>query len=503
MTDKFDVEYLAINQLAYSFNKFTQLNSSTDTPHDLVEIATRSFQLMKRYEVVHPLAESLLQFLSNQGVSVEECSHEWVSNTRSLNEAYLLQLDHDMRRALDQAMEALSPVLSAALFGKIKRAIIITAVQGSYEEGLVLLNNYLSLVDFSSQPKTKEKFIENRYMEFLFYQYVLNKFSLIWFPNEDLESRRTSSLFNSGKYNKVTITSNSYKPMNQIYSKTTAYYQKNETLFSSSDIETQYYWSIKFLHLTLMFKQFKFVEFYDEFVEYFLHQKEPIDLLTGDLAILKTNLLVMFGIASIFLKPFNSLTLLGIGRDDVLVDLLGEDPDSFEYKFYTQVMIPLSKCNFSQAKACLENHSFVKEMLANLEYNFPVSCRTTDGSYGPSFIVYLKLIIDMKNFFMILTSSTQISKSKLFQLLGYSESDSLDDIHDLNSTFIGVIVALDLGRYGITYDAGEEVFSHQPVKDSSKEIATLQENITDLQNEVKAVTLSNKMTELLLEKYFG
>ena len=77
MTDKFDVEYLAINQLAYSFNKFTQLNSSTDTPHDLVEIATRSFQLMKRYEVVHPLAESLLQFLSNQGVSVEECSHEW------------------------------------------------------------------------------------------------------------------------------------------------------------------------------------------------------------------------------------------------------------------------------------------------------------------------------------------------------------------------------------------------------------------------------------------
>lgn len=109
----------------------------------------------------------------------------------------------------------------------------------------------------------------------------------------------------------------------------------------------------------------------------------------------------------------------------------------------------------------------------------------------------------MKNFFMILTSSTQISKSKLFQLLGYSESDSLDDIHDLNSTFIGVIVALDLGRYGITYDAGEEVFSHQPVKDSSKEIATLQENIADLQNEVKAVTLSNKMTELLLEKYFS
>ncbi|RCK57617.1 hypothetical protein Cantr_06421 [Candida viswanathii] len=503
MTDTFDVKYLAINQLAYTFNKYTQLNTSNVVPQGLADVATQSLQLMKQYEAIHPIAETLLQFLSNQRIFTEDYTKEWISTTRSLNEAYLLQLDNDMKQILDQAMEILSPERAVELFAKVRRAIVITLVQSKYEEGLILLTNYLSAVDFSSQPKTREKFVENRYMEFLFYQYVLNKFSMIWFPNDDHEGRKPSSVFNLGRSNKVAITSNSYKPLNQIYVKASTYHQKNESLFSPSDNETRYFWAIKFLHLKLLFKQFKFVEFYEEFSEYCLHQKEPIDILTDDLNILRSNLLVMFGIVSIFLKPFNSLTLLGVGKDDILVDLFSENPDALEYKFYGEVMLPLAKCDFRRVKASLLDPIFVTALLASFEYNFPVSCRSTDGSAGPTFIEYLKLIIDLKNFFVILTSSREISQSKVFQLLGYDETQSPDDIRDLASTLTGVIVALDLAKYGIYYDSEREVFVNKLITDSANEIAALQENIADLQNEVQAETLATKMTDLLVEKYYS
>lgn len=159
MTNSFDVKYLAINKLAYSINKYTHLNPSDDLPQVVVDTATQSLELMKRYEVIHPITEKLLQYLSNQWISTEDYNSEWISTTRSLNESFLLELEHDMKQVLEQAMEALSPESSAELFGKIRRAIIITIVEGKYEEGIVLLNNYLSVVDFSTQPKNRKSLL--------------------------------------------------------------------------------------------------------------------------------------------------------------------------------------------------------------------------------------------------------------------------------------------------------------------------------------------------------
>lgn len=69
---------------------------------------------------------------------------------------------------------------------------------------------------------------------------------------------------------------------------------------------------------------------------------------------------------------------------------------------------------------------------------------------------------------------------------------------------IGVIVALDLQKYGIYYDANNQMFvNNETTKDSNADdVAKLQENIDDLKNELRAESLATKMTALLLDKYY-
>ncbi|KAL6452855.1 hypothetical protein SBY92_000199 [Candida maltosa Xu316] len=496
MSNVFDVGYLSINQLAYQFIKLSQSNVSKTNSGILIDTATKCLQLMRKYEVIHPVADHLVHYLSKVGRSSIEFTNQWIDETRTLNESYLLQLDHD-------SMDTLSQEKSQELFNKIRKAVIIAIVQNKYDDGLVLLNNYITAVDFSTQPKTKEQFISNRYMEFLFYQYVLNIFSLIWFPNDEADSNRIAiKPLSAGKFSKATVTNNSYKPLNQILSKVKNYHTKNESLFGVTDDETRYYWGILFFNLCLLFKQFKFVEFYDSFTEYFIEQQEPLNYLVHDFDALKSNLLAMFGIVSIFLKPFNSLRLIDIDTENNLIDLCSEDPASLEYKFYGQVMVPLAKCDFKNVRSVLHNEDFVADIISQLEYNLPVSCRTNDGNTGPSFINYMMSIIDSKNFFVILTNSKEISRLKVAELLGYDITDQ-NSVAQLSNSLIGIISALDLQRYGVSYDSKTQNFTNEEIRDASGEIAELQENINDLQAEVRAETLATRMTELLLEKYYN
>ena len=63
---------------------------------------------------------------------------------------------------------------------------------------------------------------------------------------------------------------------------------------------------------------------------------------------LLSNLLVMFGITTIFLKPFNELTLMKLDKDDALIDLFTDVPESLEFQLYNSVMIPLANANLNK-----------------------------------------------------------------------------------------------------------------------------------------------------------
>ena len=63
---------------------------------------------------------------------------------------------------------------------------------------------------------------------------------------------------------------------------------------------------------------------------------------------LLSNLLVMFGITTIFLKPFNELTLMKLDKDDALIDLFTDVPESLEFQLYNSVMIPWQNANLNK-----------------------------------------------------------------------------------------------------------------------------------------------------------
>ncbi|KAF6072398.1 hypothetical protein FOB64_000441 [Candida albicans] len=341
MTDAFDLNYLFINQLAFTFNKYISSSSSNIPKSSISNTAKQCLDYMKQYEIIHPIAETLIDYLSKEDRLQSDYSTQWIESTRLMNNSYLEQAREEIKQVLETSMQSLHTNKAEKLFSKIRRAIAITIVQTSYEVGLSLLNNYVAVVDISTQPKTKEQLVSNKTI--------------------------------SRKYEtKTNVTSNSFKTLDQIYSKALNYYQKNELLFGQYDNETRYFWAIKLFNLSLLFKQFKLCEFYDQFIGFFLIEKEPLNFLVDDLQMLLSNLLVIFGITTIFLKPFNELTLMKLDKDDALIDLFTDVPESLEFQLYNSVMIPLAKCQFKQVIVQLQNETFVAELAAQLEYNLPV-----------------------------------------------------------------------------------------------------------------------------------
>ena len=238
MTDAFDIDYLFINQLAFTFNKYISLPSLGIPRSSIINTAKQCLNYMKRYEIIHPIAEILVDYLSKEASLESNFSTQWIESTRSLNGLYLEQVKAEIKQTLETSMQSLSSNEAEALFGKIKRAIAITIVQTNYDTGLSLLNNYVAVVDISTQPKTKEQLASNGYIEFLFYQYVLHIFSLIWFPlyYNELHGYNLSQRQFSGTYEiKANIISNFFKTLEQIYFKAINYYHKNELLFGQYD----------------------------------------------------------------------------------------------------------------------------------------------------------------------------------------------------------------------------------------------------------------------------
>ena len=229
MTDAFDLNYLFINQLAFTFNKYISSSSSNIPKSSISNTAKQCLDYMKQYEIIHPIAETLIDYLSKEDRLQSDYSTQWIESTRLMNNSYLEQAREEIKQVLETSMQSLHTNEAEKLFSKIRRAIAITIVQTSYEVGLSLLNNYVAVVDISTQPKTKEQLVSNSYVEYLFYQYVLHIFSLIWFPSYDNEFHRynLSQRQFPGRYEtKTNVTSNSFKTLDQIYSKALNYYQK-------------------------------------------------------------------------------------------------------------------------------------------------------------------------------------------------------------------------------------------------------------------------------------
>lgn len=485
----FDIDYIGINQLAYTFNKLVNSNSNGFTTQ-LVEMAIECLELMDRYQALHPSYVQMLSFLMSQDIDVSKYNDEWVTRLNSWLANYASQLKSYENQTNLKAENAVD------FFEKVRTIVISLTIQTRYQEALSYLNRYASVVDFSTQPKTKEQFQANRYVEYLFMKFIINIFSLIWFPLDDNDYTIAAGMYVKDG-DKLFYSTSSFKPLTKIYNIVITYQKKNSALFEVNDDELRYYWIVRFLHLSLLFKQFEFVEFQKEFFDLFVSQKEPTKYLFADTLLIKRNLLVMYAVVLIFTKPFNTLTSINI-ENEQLIDSYYRDPASIEYKFFDRVLKPLGRLDMPSVRQALTNSSFLTELIATLEYTLPVSTARFSNNSN-FFIEHMKTTIDFKMFLLLVSKSKSISRVQLLKLMGYDLSTSSDlEVDDILNQLVGVLSALGLGRIGVNYLADKQLFINNGGISTAEEVSRLQDEIDEVQNELKGESLTVLIANLVL-----
>lgn len=499
----FDIDFIAINQIAYTFNKLVHSNNKDVYRDQLVAKAKETLKLMDQYQAIHPSFSSLTSYLSSQGIA--DAAHlyndSWAARVTTYSESFMLELADEIKGIHESYSSALSQEQASALFDKVRKGVISRIIKTEYLDALRLLDKFASVVEFSNQPRGKDHFQMNRFVEFLFLKYVATIFSLVWFPLDDNKYKVASGVYLK-EGDKLLYSSSSFKPLDKIYILVTTYQRKNESLFEEQDDETRYYWIVKFLNLSLLFKQMDFVQFHNEFTELFINQKEALQNLVQDTSLIKSNLLVMYGIVSIFMKPFNQLSLLNIENDD-FVELYYEDPTDIEFKFYNKIVKPLGDGDNHEVKRAFADDNFMHELVSYLEYNLPVSTSKLAATTC-SFIEYLKVIIDSKLFLVIMSSTASITKRNVLRHLGYSlELTNELELHEVSNHLLGLISALGLGQIGIGYLVKEQVFYNNGPPTTIEEIGQVQDSIDQTRHQLHGDSLAGLMTSLLIERLYN
>lgn len=485
----FDIDYIGINQLAYTFNKLVNSNSNAFTSQ-LIDMAAECLELMDRYQALHPSYIQMLSFLMSQNIDTSKYNDEWVGRLNSWLGDYTSQLKVYENQTNLKAENA------GEFFERIRTIVISLTIQTKYQEALNYLNRYASVVEFSTQPKTKQQFHANRYVEYLFMKFIIHIFSLIWFPLDDNDYTIAAGMYVK-EGDKLLYSTSSFKPLTKIYNVVISYQKKNSALFEENDDELRYHWLVKFLHLSLLFKQFEFVEFQKEFFDLFVSQKEPTKYLFADTLLIKRNLLVMYAIVLIFTKLFNTLTSINI-ENEQLIDSYYRDPSSIEYKFFSRVLKPLGKLDMFGVRKALSNSSFLSELIATLEYTLPVSTARFSNNSN-FFIEHMKTTIDFKVFLLLITNSRSISRLQALKLMGYDLTSASDlELNEVSNQLVGIVSALGLGRVGINYLADKQLFINNGGISTADEVSRLQDEIDDVQNELKGESLTVLIANLVL-----
>lgn len=108
MTDAFDLNYLFINQLAFTFNKYISSSSSNIPKSSISNTAKQCLDYMKQYEIIHPIAETLIDYLSKEDRLQSDYSTQWIELTRLMNNSYLEQAREEIKQVLETSMQSLS-----------------------------------------------------------------------------------------------------------------------------------------------------------------------------------------------------------------------------------------------------------------------------------------------------------------------------------------------------------------------------------------------------------
>lgn len=461
-----DVEYLNVSKLAYAFEGLSSSDEES-LKQEALEVAIKALEIMNRYQTLHPSYMAMIDYVSNSNTIF---THEWAASIERTNKALVSQYTDELHNCLQDADKA-------SILQNIKKLSSIYAIQGNFQQFISTLNQFNSAVQFKSQPNDINEFTNNKYIEFNFYQYTANLYSLIWFP---LSKESNSRVANSH--------ANAVKTVNNYFKKVDLYYNKNEMLINidNSSTEVQYYWLMRWLNLTLHFKQGKFDDFLSDFNMLISCDSalSPLDILNNNETVLKTEILIMFKISILITKPFKNLSLLNYEISDhettdneILFDLFS-NTNKFEFTIH-EVCLNLAESNFKAFKESYDKAEIRKKLMSVLGYAFPRDPLV--------FIEFIDNVVNFKNFLLIITISKKIPRSKMMSFLGCS--------NETTNILILFMSILKLGELGIGYDYNGGFFYNSGIKNRN-----LDEQISNLENRLVGESIAHLIKGCLIEQ---
>ena len=445
-----DTDYLKVPEYVFWYQCYSRVENESSVNKDKI---TQALSIMKKYGAFHPSFESLVN-------STDE---------RSRSDAIAFYNKRSTTSDFDTLLESLPTRESKAeILEGLKRLTAISIIENNYEGVSNVLNQLNLTIEFHSQPQDLELLIENRYIEFKFYNYIVVLYLLVLFPKNNVSDSMSASI----------------KSLNVIFNPVTSYFKKNQVLlgFDSDTKEVYYYYLMCWFHSIVTFKQADFSSFLLIFYDLLSVSKgklRPIDILSSE-AQLRSQILIMLLFSTLITKPFKELSLLNIKNhvNEVQVHLLDlfDDYASLEYLVY-RVMLNLAESNYSLFKEGFDDLLLLK-VQAIMGYCFP-------GGFD-NFVRFVLHIVDLKGFIILMSVTKRIPSTVLNSILAFPEN-SLDDL-------LLFMSALGLGEIGLGYDYGEDCFyNNNRIHDS------LNDDINELNDILNGESVVNIVKGYLLE----
>lgn len=553
-----DISFTKLPRLIYSFNHLYREKSSNI--QRLVAISIESLNLMDKYQCLNSSYQTMIGILDGEKIS-HKFDDDWIktiidTNEQLVSEIKAFKIDDDDFDDENPFQTASYNNLDVRLlkFSKLKQLIIVYFIQNAYTTALHYLNQIGSLISFSSQPSDQTQLASNMYIEFLFYQVLLQFFSQLDFPSVLYENKQRAASFSLNNLpenlppKKQATTQHTFtlhKSFLALMKKLNFYYTNNEILFNSirqnsmsgdnvnanitgqvkNNIikELKFYWLIKWFLAILSFKQNNLEEFLTQFYEISIADSKIPEVKTFDILIddfgFKPEILTLICLSSIMSKSFKDLSFFESTTtnqenkfeeayleqhkknlvNQQLVDLFASSND-LGSKVY-ELLIDLSNGNAKSAKEFLNDKVFIQELDCSVGYLLPIS----NSQLTTDFTKYIQLIIDFKQFLLIMSITKQIPRLKLIEKLGYDTHDAAE-VKLVSSNLLNLLSCLNLGEMNLGYNANDEVFYNLGTNDDQTQRVKqtrLHAELNDLQQSLEGESLANILKGILTDKFFN
>lgn len=516
---------------ALSWLKIARLVHTISTnefpPDKLVGLAKEALGLMDLYKGLHPYHTTLIGILDTHNVP-HSYDVDWIVATTRFSETLTEEFKDTLKTLESNDYE---PVKPENTFLGFRRVFISLFAKGDYHGCVYFAEYYASVVQFLLQPSDKGQLTQNHYVEFLFYQYMLKIYDLLWFPpksaptptNDDKDELRLFQRkvdLGTAQPQQQNEGSKVFRGFDSLFKKANFYYTKNETLFNIAESEDphfdelRYYWLLRWMKTLLLVKQNKFKDFLTEFSALALADMtaetpgDVLKLLVNDFDF-KSEALVLVAVASIMYRPFRELSFINSHKhgsdptneqfNNMLVDLFLAYPEGSVESAVYELLVGLSRLRFLASKKLLSNDLFISGLRLLVGYLIP----TLDSSNAQEteFFKSLLLTVDLKTFLLILSVTRRISRRKLLQKLGYTEEHDGNELTSVSCKLILLISVLKLGELNIGFNVKEDYFFNYGTDRAANE-DRLNTEIEAVQRGLEAEAVANLMKGVLVEKLF-